>query len=377
MTSMRVLAEGRNNNFNLVRMLAASAVLISHAYPVALGAGAQEPLWAWLHMSLGTLAVITFFAISGFFISKSFDCRRTVIEFWVARILRIYPALTVVLLLTVFVVGPVFTQMTLTSYVSTWATFAYLPHNLSLKWLQYDLPGVFLDNPYPAAINGSLWSLFYEVACYVMVTAVGGFWVVRKTWRVPIFFCVYLVGYVLLKQINIHNSVIILRIEDLTWPFVIGMAFYHFRRNVPLNIFVVIATGAVAWASYDRSWFPEMFVLWWSYLVFYLGGMANKPLNTYNLVGDYSYGMYIYAFPCEQAVAAVWRGVSPLALAAVSFPVTLVFAVLSWHLLERRALVHRAVVAGWVESLVRSTGAPEATRVGAIRRNLSNGSKRS
>lgn len=82
------LAIGRDNNFNLIRIVAACWVLVSHAYPIALGNGAVEPLDSILQMSLGTLGVLTFFVISGFFISQSFDRRRGELDFWIARCLR-------------------------------------------------------------------------------------------------------------------------------------------------------------------------------------------------------------------------------------------------------------------------------------------------
>src|SRR4029077_12307996 len=115
--------------FNLCRMLAATAVLISHAYVLSLGPGTTEPLTNFLGMSLGELAVVTFFVISGFFVSQSFDRKRSFVDFWVARVLRIYPALMLVLLLTVFVLGPFFTTVSITSYCSDPVTLAYLPRN--------------------------------------------------------------------------------------------------------------------------------------------------------------------------------------------------------------------------------------------------------
>ena len=80
MAKLNDLAIGRANNFNLIRMIAATAVLVSHAYPISLGVGALEPLSLILHFSLGTLAVLTFFAISGFFISQSFDRKNGLVE---------------------------------------------------------------------------------------------------------------------------------------------------------------------------------------------------------------------------------------------------------------------------------------------------------
>ena len=80
---------GRDNNFNLLRILAAGAVLVSHAYPISLGPGTPEPLYHTLGMTLGTLAVLTFFAISGYFISRSFHSRSSVLDFVVARMLNL------------------------------------------------------------------------------------------------------------------------------------------------------------------------------------------------------------------------------------------------------------------------------------------------
>ena len=141
------IADSRDNNFNLLRMVAAGAVLVSHAYPISLGIGAVEPLARALSMSLGTLAVVTFFIISGFFISQSFEKRSSLLTFCVARVLRIYPGLLMVLLFTVLVVGPIFTQLTMRAYFTDVGTTSYIPHNLSLKWLQYELPGVFIEIP--------------------------------------------------------------------------------------------------------------------------------------------------------------------------------------------------------------------------------------
>jgi peptidoglycan/LPS O-acetylase OafA/YrhL len=345
------LATGRDNNFNLLRMIAAIAVLVSHAYPIALGQGAVEPLSPLLQISLGTLAILTFFVISGFFISQSFERRRGLVDFLVARVLRIYPALLVALLLTILILGPIFTTLSLSSYFADPTTLLYLPRNLSLKWLQYDLPGVFLDNPYGPAINGSLWSLFYEAACYCIVVAVGVLALTGLNWSFNMFLLVYALGYVALKLFGSHlidQSILVANFRQLTLPFVLGMAFYHFRSFVPLNsIICVLASFAVALA-FGTFWFAEIFVICWCYLVFYLGYLQLAPLKAYNYVGDYSYGMYIYAFPSEQISAALWKDGSPLGLIVMSFPLTLALAMLSWHFLEKWALGRRAVVARWL-----------------------------
>jgi peptidoglycan/LPS O-acetylase OafA/YrhL len=348
------IADQRDNNFNLLRMIAAGAVLVSHAYPISLGTGTVEPLSIALSMSLGTLAIVTFFAISGFFISQSFENRSSLLAFCVARILRIYPGLVVVLLFSVLVVGPIFTPLPMRTYFTEVETISYIPHNLSLKWLQYELPGVFTQNPYPAAINGSLWSLFYEVVCYGMVAVLGAVGLTSRSWTFCIFLSVYILIYFGLGLLrSLHPAFENLR--ELSYPFVLGMVVYHFRQFLitNLNLLMCVGAGGIAVLSYRGFIVREAFVLFWTILIFCLGYLPLKALKIYNRVGDYSYGMYIYAFPCEQIGVALWPGISPIALIAVSLPATLAFATFSWHLIERRALAHRGAAAAWLESLWR------------------------
>jgi peptidoglycan/LPS O-acetylase OafA/YrhL len=151
------LARGRDNNFNLLRMLAAAGVLVSHAYPIARGPDAEQPLESLLGMTLGTVCVYVFFAISGFFIAQSFERAATPGAFLRARALRLFPALAVVLCVTVLVAGLWLTTAPPPVY---WAAVPeYLVRNLTLFFLRYDLPGVFEDNPLGPGINGSLWTL--------------------------------------------------------------------------------------------------------------------------------------------------------------------------------------------------------------------------
>ncbi|NNF24113.1 MAG: acyltransferase family protein [Rhodobacteraceae bacterium] len=160
MTTFADFADGHDNNFNLIRFLAASGVLISHAYPISQGPEAIQPLERLVGMTLGHVCVLIFFAISGFLILRSFDRSSTLISWTSARVLRIFPALIVVLILTVLFYGPLLTHLPIAQYFSAPETITYVPRNISLAFLQYPLPGVLVDAPYVGAINGSLWTLF-------------------------------------------------------------------------------------------------------------------------------------------------------------------------------------------------------------------------
>jgi peptidoglycan/LPS O-acetylase OafA/YrhL len=68
-------------------------------------------------------------------------------------------------------------------------------------------------------------------------------------------------------------------------------------------------------------------------------GFAYSPLlNRLIRTGDYSYGIYIYAFPVQQTIASFYPKIPiGLYLLVCSF-LTFVLAILSWHLVEKYAL---------------------------------------
>src|SRR5439155_9815643 len=264
------LSTARNNNFNLLRMIAATAVLVSHAFPLALGSGAVEPLQQLLGISLGTLAVCSFFVISGYFISQSFHRTHDILEFSAARILRIYPGLLVALILTAFIVGPIFTNSSLGAYFARPETFLYIPRNLSLARLQDELPAVFNENPYPGAINGSLWTLVYEVGCYAMVAGVGLFGLAANGRRFAGFISGYAAFYLAITMFGLHSP----RLEavcQLSLPFVTGMAFFQYRRRFLFRPVILIAMAGIAFFSYGRPWFAEVFIFAWAYALLFIG----------------------------------------------------------------------------------------------------------
>lgn len=325
---------GRDNNFNLIRLLAAMGVLVSHAYPISLGAGTAEPLERLLHgISLGRVCVYIFFSISGFFIARSFAKRGEIGSFLRARTLRLVPALAVVLCLTVLVMGPLVTSAPAVVYWQ--AVPSYWVHNFTLFALSYTLPGVFAHNPFGPAINGSLWSLSYEVTCYLGVLVCGVLGLLRRYDRFALVVLAFIIFYVLAAAQSLNYRLELL--ANLGLPFGIGMIFWVARGAVPLSLplsaFLVLA-AVVAWFT---PLFTPIFILALAYAVFLLGYARIPLLAGVARRNDYSYGLYVYAFPLQQLIALA--GVTtPLVNILLALPATFVCAALSWHLVEARAL---------------------------------------
>lgn len=332
--SLSAAASSRDNHFNLIRMIAATGVLVSHAYPLSLGPGTGQPFQQTLQgITLGSVSVYIFFAISGYFIAQSFVRTGSLYRFVMARVLRLFPALVVVLLVTIAVAGLWLT--TAEPGVFRMQAVMYFLRNVTLFFLQYDLPGVFEANPYGPAINGSLWTLNYEVLCYasVFVAGVAGL----LTRRLVVAGAVVAVMLAQLATPHVNLPYRLEKLIELGLPFAIGTGLFVWRDHVRLDGRILAALCGAAVLAAWTPLFHVVFVTALSYGTFYLGCLPSRIVGQYNRLGDYSYGMYIYAFPIQQLVAA--QGVtSPLWNVLIATAGTLVCAVLSWVLIEERAL---------------------------------------
>jgi len=168
----------RTNHFDVIRLIASILVVFSHSFNLSHGKvlGKQyEPLMQLSRgkITLGGIAVLVFFVISGFLITASFDKDKNLLSFFRKRCLRIYPGLIVVVILTAFVLGPLMTELPLWDYFKNPETYSYLLNNIGFIRYQDFLPGVFQYNIVPNYINGSLWTLKYELLCYISTALLG------------------------------------------------------------------------------------------------------------------------------------------------------------------------------------------------------------
>ncbi len=338
-TRLSDVAIGADNNLNLLRMLAAVAVIVSHAWAVVGGAGALQPLEATVGWQLGTMAVFVFFGISGFLISASFE-RRVSLDAWiVARILRIFPALAVTLVLTALVLGPLVTALPPGAYFGADETRRYVLNNLSLWFRQDSLPGVFEDLPHAGHINVSHWTLLHEVLCYLGVMVLGLAGVLTGRLRATVFLGIAIAGLaVQTVLIGATGSAVLDGFLFLALPFVIGMGFHVWRDRLILSVPVLLVMVLVAWATHGLPGNLQWVILTLIYGAFVVGYLPTGPIRSYNRLGDVSYGLYIYGFAVQQTVLHLTGIADPWLNLAVALPATLVLATLSWIFVERPAI---------------------------------------
>lgn len=346
---------GRDNHFNLIRICAATAVMISHAFAVVTGDDMAEPLRAATKFSLGQYAVAVFFGVSGLLIARSFDRRASFLHFLVARVLRLYPALFVALLLTAFVLGPLITGLDSTAYFSARETWVYVPVNLTLAFRSNVLPGVFTTNPLAGIVNAPLWSLFYEVTCYGFVVLAGFAGLLRHKGLFAIFLAA-VAGAHIVSVFTEPAGGIAFKLDLLGFvgfPFALGMAAYVWRDRLRLGA----AFAALLWLAPVATllipiltpFLASAIMLALVYTTFWLALVPKGPLLRYNALGDFSYGVYIFAYPIQQTLELQGVTTTPLGNMLLTAPLMLGCAALSWHFVESPSLGRVREAGDWLQ----------------------------
>lgn len=360
MRTLETYLSTRDNNFLLVRFVSAFAVLYSHAFCLS---GLAEPAVALSGMAVGQWAVSVFFVVSGFLVAKSLVNHASLVEYTSARVLRIFPGLIVAAVLTVFVLGPLCTELPLGRYFSSLKTYSYLARNilLVLKGVQFSLPGVFEKHPFPDSVNGSLWTLPIEVFMYAWLLAYG--LAFHRNWltsvrRKRILFALFTAtGAALYLHDLLHNvhsaSALPFSLPTYFWT---GGLFYALSRWIPLSFWLCAASvAALALTLTSHNLLFALHPLLTAYIVLYVCYVPAGFVRRFNRLGDYSYGIYIYAFPVQQALAG-FPAFAPssarpdtvaIAYLAVAGAITLILSILSWHLVEHPALGHVKQAASW------------------------------
>lgn len=356
--SLGALSVGHDNNLNLLRVVAAALVLVSHSFVLATGDPAAEPWTARLGMSPGGVAVDLFFAVSGFLVTASLVGSGNLWRFAAARALRVYPALWVALASTTLVVGLAFTELSPAAFFRDRQTWSYLGINALMITAQGPLPGAFAHVPFAGVINGSLWTLRYELRIYALLALC---WFVVRRWRpaaAPLDTARAFGRVVVVLAVGLLVASEALHLDGRRSDFVAlgamffqGAALFVLRRSVAIGWRVLAALAAACGlaALVSPLAFGAVYRCCLPLVALHLGFLPGGPLRRYNRLGDYSYGIYIAAFPVQQMLMARHPGLGPLALAAAAALPTLALAVLSWRLVEARALSHKATFARRLE----------------------------
>jgi peptidoglycan/LPS O-acetylase OafA/YrhL len=330
------ITSGAGNNLNAIRLLLALVVILSHAWPLSLGReGDPLNLFTGNQVTGGSVAVDLFFFISGLLITASWLRSRSMQDYLMKRILRIYPAFIVAVIFTVAVVWVACPPFRPEASSATWLIalakdFLFLT-NKSISW-----PGIFPMNPIKEWANGSLWTISREFQCYLLVAVMGLFCLFKRRSVILCLTLAIVLWYA--KYLLAGASVEFLDSRFLSF-FLMGMVCWLWRDKIPMSPWMALGCFVLLLiTSQLKPWFSILLPPLGGYLTLWLGYGMKTSFLAWTRKTDLSYGTYLFAFPVQQLVAMHSSLRSPWVSLTISVPITLGLAWISWHLVEKRFL---------------------------------------
>ncbi|HHJ19771.1 MAG TPA: acyltransferase [Gammaproteobacteria bacterium] len=343
----------RINNFDAMRFFLAIMVIVSHAFVLTLGDDPLtmdtddfEPLFQFSggQITIGDLAVNSFFLVSGFLVTHSYLRSRGYGDYFLKRVRRIYPGFIVAIMVSLgvaWIAGgtAVFSAGNLTNS----AGLALILHPSQLF-------SAFPENPVPGVVNGSLWTIQYEFWCYILV-AMGGLFALVQRRGLLLGFLVFFATIACLQEVfklyvGLGSFEVILGVP-IFWPrllsyFFAGACFYLWRDRIPHNnqwaAFAVFVLGVSLFIPY-AVYLTFPFAL--TYLVMWLSYHPKIRFDQFARHGDFSYGIYLYAFPVQQLLIYFHVANTPLSNILLAVPLTIACGALSWHFVEKPFLIRK------------------------------------
>ncbi|MER5373865.1 acyltransferase [Streptomyces sp. NPDC002553] len=359
------LLSGRDNSLGFLRLILATAVVVSHARALGYGGKEYGRDFSGEQLSLGTLAVYGFFVLSGLLVTRS-GLRLPVGRFLWHRALRILPGFWVCLALTAFVAAPLHywhVHSTLDGIGGPTGPIRYVQANWVIATREYDISGL-MDYErsrgvtHAAAYNGSLWTLRHEALCYigvallavtgilararravVLITVVLGWLVVRQAIHTPYWGGPVQAGYLRTFWLPLIGAVTPAFMFYLGLAFCLGMLGELYKKHVPVSDPLALVSFAVLLGSLRYGYFYVVGIPAFAYALLWLAIRLPGAFRRIGTRNDYSYGIYIYGFLVQQALAVA--GCTRFGLTVyflLTMALTLPLAVASWHLVERPAL---------------------------------------
>jgi peptidoglycan/LPS O-acetylase OafA/YrhL len=332
--------QNRPTGFDYMRIGLALSVIVAHSFYLNYG-GAHAAEREGLLAKFTPLIVPMFFALSGFLVAGSLERAKSLFVFFGLRVFRIVPALTVEVLLSALILGPLLTEFSLAAYAADPAFRLYFLNILGE--IHYHLPGLFIHNP-TTAVNGQLWTVPFELACYVLLGALACVDAYRRGWLLIVIFGV-------LQALQIVNTIYRFNPNfngaggsTIVLCFLAGLLLYRYRKVVVYSAPLALAAFALSMISIELPNAIRFAPLPMAYFTMYLGLRSPKP-DRILMSGDYSYGLYLYGYPVQQAVIFLLPGLREWYWnILISLPIAAAVASLSWHLIEKPVLTRKNIL---------------------------------
>jgi peptidoglycan/LPS O-acetylase OafA/YrhL len=332
---------GRNHAMDLLRIVFAACVLLSHAPEITDGNPSRELLYRLTHqLTFGAFGVDGFFLLSGYLIVKSWTANPKLLPYLQKRVLRIVPGSLVAALVSTLFAG---------------LLAPGVPHFFHHFTGRFPVSLLLLTSPatppvFPgianAQVNGAMWTIAYEFRCYLLVALFGVLGLMR--YRI-VWLCATLAVFIVLAspalqaKLYFHTTYLITGdpkfLYGLTATFLAGGCFYLYRESIRFTPLLALLSGVLLVAlKLVAPQYRELgLVVLGGYLLFYLVSLRSAALNWMRRVPDISYGLYLYGWPVEIGWIWYFRG-SPWLTFAGAFAICIVLGWVSWEFVERPML---------------------------------------
>ena len=315
-----------NNNFDFLRLFASLLVLISHQFPLG---GRLEP--KIFEHNLGVVAVFIFFIISGYWVTKSYQKENSVKIFIAKRMLRIFPALFVCIIVCYFIIGPIGFSGNIKSYFLEKEYYNFFKNLYFVPALEFE--GIFTNNPHPNIMNGSLWTLPIEFKWYLILCLFGYFKLINK----KVIFLVLLTSILFYIYKNYYSY----ETKDIKNFFYLGNFFLCgiFLALVKLNNLVLVLAFLFSISLLVVKFYYLALIIGLPPLIIFIGTKSFKYLNQTYKIGDLSYGIFLFAFPIQQTLYYFFISkINFSIIFMLTIFITITFAYISWKFIEKPAL---------------------------------------
>jgi peptidoglycan/LPS O-acetylase OafA/YrhL len=324
----------RHNNFDALRLLAACFVFFSHSFPLY---GRPEPDFlsspGLRSMNLGGIGVSMFFAISGYLVTQSWVRTEDPGRFFFKRILRLYPAFGLNFLVVAFLIAPLASTVSYFDYLAMlWQDGFSLLKGL-VSFAMPHLPGAFQENPLRGT-NSPLWTLRWEVLCYAFIFVMGLLDLKRLLGLMTVLYFLLFWEWMSFPEQMEHLGLL------YAGGFLLGACCFVYRKYIRFSHQgALISLLVLALLGIGGIYCLLLYLAAVVYLTLYVA-LEFRPMGNVARYGDFSYGLYLYAWPIQQAVGVAFSfRKSDFALyVATSFLLSMMAAAFSWYGVERHVL---------------------------------------
>ena len=322
-------------------------VIYGHAYALSPQLGKSDFVARLLPPDYsGSLAVKIFFFLSGLVVTNSLMNKGDLVHFAVSRLFRIWPALIVSSLITAFILGPLLTSLSITDYLSRAEVYSYT-WNITTMTPQFSLPGLFTNNPYPNVVNGSLWTIPYEVFAYVMLFGLYATGLLNSKKLSILLFGMILIEPFLSSKILYPWLVTNPPAELLSPCFAFGAIMALHRDDIDIKI-----SHCLGFAVLYYLFIGTVYAPYFAYACIFLSLLyisSCKSVLRLKPKADISYGVYLWGFPVQQIVASHFKDYGVHFNQIATLIIALIFGYLSWHLCEKRFIRYGSALSSFIK----------------------------